>query len=269
MEIPMHTWSRYCLVWVLICLSSCSKKVSTGGSAPNAVTKIPSVVNEPFDSHGRYLDSFADLGGAVQSFENGSQKMPEILRTCLVFPFGAASNEPLILRAVEDHQTLGFDGKPGLLAFHWETLPSTLAYSGFVYQGRVAHSIRLPLLQSAKSADDLDKVRLRFRYKALKSDSSGVAFPVKCRVEPNIPDAYAHRLELMTITATGEWQLFDAILGDGSNSKAFLEYIGSEEFDGNFKLSWSQSGPIGSYTGATLMIDDVELGAVMSDEVGK
>lgn len=265
----MRTWSRYCLVLVLICLCSCTKKASNGGNSRNATAAVNSVVNEPFDRHGRYVDSFADVGGAVQRFENGSQKMPETQRTRLVFPFGAASNEPLILRAVEDHQSNGSDGKPGVLALSWEALPSTLAYSGFVYQGRVSHSVRLPLLQAAKSANDLDNIRLRFRYKGLKSNATDVAFPVKCRVEPNIPDAYAHRLELMTITPTNEWQLFEAILGDGSNSKVFLQYIASEEFDGNFKLSWSQSGPIVNYRDTTLLIDDIELGVLVSDSAGE
>jgi len=265
---PMRTFTRCCLLLLVLNCGSCAQKVSTSAGAPSGATVAPTS-NEPFDIYGRYIDSFSDLSAAVQRFENGSQDLVGAQRTRVAFPFGASSDKPLILQVIEDQQSHGFDGEPGVLAFRWDTLPSTLAYSGFVYQGRTSQSISLPLLQEAKSADDLDSLRLRFRYKGLKSNLTDVAFPVKCRVEPNIPDSYSCRLELITITATDHWQLFESILGDGGNSKAFLEYIASDSFDGNFKLSWSQSGPITNYAAATLLIDDIEIGSVMSDMNGK
>lgn len=263
----MRSLFQNCMILVLLSFAGCGAKVSSSRAAPSLKSAVN--LNEPFDSSGRYIDSFSDLSGAIQKFENGVQVMPTAQRTRLVFPFGAASTEPLVLKAVEVQQAKGFDEKPGLLALSWDTLPSTLAYSGFVYQGRTVQPIRLPLLHAARSADDLDSLHLRFRYKGLKPNSTDVAFSVRCRVEPNVPEAYEYRLELMTINVTDQWQLFEAILGDGGNSKAFLQLVSSESFDGNFKVSWSQNGPIANYLGATLLIDDLEIGSIKNDASAK
>jgi hypothetical protein len=173
---------------------------------------------------------------------------------------GMPEGGPLVMRVVEDSALSGPDGMPGVLALSWQELPAKLPYSGFTYLGgrTTAEQLTLPLLKQAKSADDLPQFQLTFRHKGMNERSSmPLSLNVGCRIEPVLADSYAKRLDLGTLTATGEWGTFEMPFAQGTNSEAFLRAIADENPRG-FKIVWSQVASLASYhPGDTLLVDDI------------
>jgi hypothetical protein len=208
-----------------------------------------------------FHDSFADVAGSVRWNRDGvkSAEGPPSQRMIYFFN-GMPEGGPLVMRVVEDSALSGPDGMPGVLALSWVELPAKLPYSGFTFLGgrNAAEQLTLAPLKQAKSADDLRQFQLTFRHKGMNERSSmPLSLNVGCRVEPLLADSYAKRLDLGTLTATGQWGTFEMAFAQGTNSEAFLRAIADENPRG-FKIVWSQVSSLASYRpGDTLLIDDI------------
>ena len=205
-----------------------------------------------------YFDSFSDMADAKRLFKNGSVVAEGKQATRVVHAFAGKCEEPVVLLIFEDSKSIGADELPGVMSLSWQTLPSVLSYSGFVYQ-QASKPIWLPYIAMAKSIDDLETFELRFRYKGLNPNSQNVKFRAVCRLEPDLPEAYPLRNELSTLTVTDQWQEFVGNLSEGRNTKAFLDSMPKNETN-CFRITWSQIGPITNYhPGDTLLIDDLDI----------
>lgn len=208
-----------------------------------------------------FTDSFADVQGAIKR-HNGSKLVNEGPRARrLIFPFlGKPKDGTLLLQSMEDSITPGPDGEPGVLAMSWQEIPGSIVYSGFAYLGGNTEETKLtlPRLQAARTAEDLRGLRLKFRFRGLKTNPERRAeIKFVCRLEPNVPDSFSKRLGMGTFVATDAWGVYDAPLTEGDNQETFLKALAEEMLTG-FKIIWSQSGSIGNYQpGDTLLIDDV------------
>jgi hypothetical protein len=208
-----------------------------------------------------YADSFADVQGALRRNASGARQFEGPATSRRVYPFLPATIEgSAVLQVVEDSTTNGPDGQPGVLALSWQEVPAALQYSGFSYVGgaTAGRQIVLPPVTQAKTADDLQNLRLKFQYRAVNTASDmPVALKATCRLEPDVPESYAKRLDFGAITATDEWQTFEVALSEGANLDAFLQAIASANPQ-EFKIVWGQYGPIEAYhAGDTLLLDDV------------
>jgi len=175
---------------------------------------------------------------------------------------GTPEGGPLVMRVSEDIATTGPDGEPGVLALSWQEIPPKLAYSGFVYLGGKGAERRmtLPPLKEARTSQDLQRMRLKFRFKGVNEGSdTPVKLSINCRLEPYLPDSYARRLDFETFVATDDWGTFEMSLADGKNAEAFLRAV-ADENPAQFKIIWAHTGPIHNYhPGDTLLIDDVAI----------
>jgi hypothetical protein len=213
--------------------------------------------------------------GSVKRNVEGKTRQEVPGNTRLVHMFrGMPEEGSLVLQVLEDMKTSGPDEKPGVLALSWQEVPAKLPYSGFVYLGRAAamERLTLPPVLRAKSAADLQNLRITFRYRAVNvkavekgdaGENAKVAEPVKFdmgwRFEPMLPDSFKKRLDFGKFTATDEWGTVDMSLADGMNMATFLLAL-TDERPAGFKIVWAQAGPITSYhPGDTLLIDDIRI----------
>lgn len=208
-----------------------------------------------------FRDSFADVAGSIRWNRDGAKSAEGPPSQRMIYFFnGMPEGGPLVMRVVENSDVSGPDGMPGVLALSWEELPAKLPYSGFTFLGgrNAAEQMTLPLLKQAKSADDLRQFQLTFRYKGVNERrDTPFSLNVGCRVEPLLADSYAKRLDLGTLTATGQWGTFEMPFAQGTNSEAFLRAIADENPRG-FKIVWSQVSSLAGYhAGDTLLIDDI------------
>lgn len=216
-----------------------------------------------------FQDFFADMRGAIKRHENGMQlaQGPRATRQ-LFFFLGKPEGGAVTLQMQEDATTTGPDGQAGVLSFSWQEVPPALPYSGFAYLGHTLAPRRmtLPPLQTAKSPQDLEGIRLKFQFKGAKADSAApVQINVGCRLEPNLPDSYNKRLDMGRFVAGEEWSTYDAALTEGTNIEKFLHAI-VEEKPTSFKLIWAQAGKIKDYAaGDTFFIDDVVIGRSLTN----
>lgn len=210
--------------------------------------------------HAEYFDTAAGAGYRIVRGER--QRIDNAKRdTIRIYPFyDSNQKEELILQWLEDGETLGPDGKPGVLALTFENLPPQLAYSGFSYVGRTQDpKLALAPLANATSADALRGVRVRFRYRTLNTKTNdGHRSTFGIRFEAMVPDSYKKRLDLGQIVATDEWLAFEADLSEAGNIDAFVECIKTEMPTG-FKLLFAQGVKAELYKpGDTLLIDNIE-----------
>ena len=207
-----------------------------------------------------YFDAFSDVSGSLIRFKNGLMQTERSEKTRDIYPYANNSRDPILLEVMEDSESLGADGKPGVLALSWQSTPKTLEYSGFVYLGKPSR-ICLPRVAEAKTKVALDSFHLRFRYKGKNEGNVKVNFKVACRFEPGLGDAYKSRIEMPAITVTDQWQSFSMRLTRGSNVREYLKTAAKASPNENqFKIAWNQVGPISGYrVGDTLLIDDLEI----------
>lgn len=230
-------------------------------------TTLPSRALPPGVIFGEYFDRVSGASARYdqRGHESTAGKGPGATRTG--FFADPEGRDSLTMRSVDDDQTNGPDGKPGVLALLWEAVPPKSNYTGFVFMGwSGGPMLQLPPVSAAKSPDDLKGVHLRFKYRAANTQSpSDLGLTVGVRIEPNIPDSYGKRLEFGVITATDAWNEFTVKLSEGSNIEPFLAMIAAES-PREFMLIFSQRGPITNYQpGDTLLIDDIEF----AGEVGE
>jgi hypothetical protein len=240
-------------------------------AAPDAPVGEPPVVQQPVAveppppeaSTDLYSDSFADVTGSIRWSRNGakSSEGPPAQRT--LFFFSAMPEDGnLAMRIHEDAVTTGPDGQPGVLALSWEEIPAKLPWSGFVYLGRAKKEehLLLPRVKNARSAIDLEGVRLKFRYRGISPNSEApVNLKIGCRLEPQLADSYNRRLDLGSFEATEEWGTFNMLLADCTNQDAFFKCL-AEEQPAAFKIVWGQQMPISQHhAGDTLLIDDIAI----------
>jgi WD40 repeat protein len=217
-----------------------------------------------------YFDAFSDVNGAMVRFENGSMSTEFAEKKREIFPYSNNSTDPILLEVLEDSESLGADGMPGVLALSWQSTPSSLEYSGFVYLGR-ASRIYLPRLAAAKTSASLENFQLRFRYKGRNKNSDQVNFKVACRIEPGEAEAYGSRIEMRineafkcridldSLYVTDQWQEYSAKLGSGEGVTAFLN-AQARNPTGRFKVVWEHVGAISDYRpGDTLLVDELEI----------
>jgi hypothetical protein len=214
------------------------------GDAPNAL----------------YSDSFANMQGSIYWNKNGEKSSEGLPRLRTIYAFnGVAEGGPFEMKVLEDAETRGPNGEPGVLALSWHQIPPKLSYSGFVYLGGVpVGRMTLPQLKEARSVDDLRGMRIKFRYRGVNPNLDiPVKLSVDCRLEPQLPDSFNKRLDLGTLTATDEWSTLEMPLNEGKNMESFLKML-AEENPPQFKIVWGQTGPLSNYhNGDTLLIDDI------------
>lgn len=210
-----------------------------------------------------FSDSFSNVNGAVMQMD-AAKKISfagrGMSRSVGLFLADKAEGEA-ILKIIEDAETTGADGQPGVFALKWDKLPPQLQYSGFVYMGLDGEGPRLTLpLDEIQSPDDLRRFRMRFRYKAVNTQvEDPPLIDFNARFEPNGPNAYESRIVLGKLTATEAWQQFEGSLGNGENAEKFAAAV-LEGRPSSFRLTFSQAGSIGNYfPGDTLHVDDVVL----------
>lgn len=206
-----------------------------------------------------YVDNFSDVAGSKLVDKSGLLETENSnTRTLHTFVGNDIVGGALILRALEDNQTTGPDDKPGVLAFCFDQVPLSVAYSGFVYSGRKDDPIKLPLSVD-QASDQLKNYRLKFRYKATNAKAANIGSEWNVRLEWEMDDSYETRIDFGTLSATETWKTFDFMLSDGTNESAFLAAIG-ESKDQQCKLVWGQEGEVSRYDdGDVLLIDDIEV----------
>jgi hypothetical protein len=160
----------------------------------------------------------------------------------------------------EDTESVGPDGKLGVMAVSWETIPKHLGYCTFVYSGKQAgEAFNFAPIVNAKSAPDLAEIQFRFRFKGVNTslpEKVNFAFDLRLGFEG---DEYENRLDLGRVTVTDAWQKHFVDLGERPNVNNFLKSA-SQRGDMPLRLEISQVGSIDSYrAGDTLLIDDVEV----------
>jgi hypothetical protein len=162
----------------------------------------------------------------------------------------------------EDQQTTGPDGQPGVLRLEFAELPDTAAYSGFVLLGGPGQDdLRLRGWERGSvGMGDLRRTFLSFRFRADNPQNPGdFGLAVTCRLEPGLPDSYPFRADFGTIIATRQWRAFRRPVSSAENLRRFLDVVNRAKPD-QFKLAWSQFGPIGNYhPGDTLILDDIRV----------
>jgi len=212
-----------------------------------------------------FADSFTDVKGYVIGQTDGKIVKGGEAPTRQVLPFMGVSplaNGKLTISAYEDPQTLGPDGKPGVLAISFVEVPRIATYSGFAYLGglNADKGLTLKELSSAPTVENLRQLKLKFAFKAANDrDPTALGATFGCRLEPLVNNSYAVRLGFGPIEATSQWQTFERTLGDGENVAAFLQSITADQ-PAAYKLVWSQIGSITHYQpGDTLLIDDIQV----------
>lgn len=230
---------------------------------PTEPTATPGASVRTLPEGAIYAEYFDTAAGAGVRIVRGERERIDAAKrdTIRIYPFyDPNKKEDLILQWLEDGETLGPDGKPGVLALTFENLPPNLQYSGFSYVGRMqAPKFALEPLAKATSAEALRGVRVRFRYRTVNfntKDGHRTRFGI--RLEAMVPDSYKKRLDLGSILATDEWLAFEADLSEAGNIEAFVQCIQSEAPTA-FKLLFAQGEKAESYKpGDTLLIDDIE-----------
>jgi hypothetical protein len=208
-----------------------------------------------------FADSFADVEGSIKRHK-GASAMPEGPRPSrAVYPFmGKPEEGSILLQVVEDIASRGPDGQLGVLSLAWQELPPAIGYTGFAYHGGNGPARRMsaPQLLRIRTADDLKALRLKFRFRGVKSGrESPIEIKISCRLEPTVPDSYKKRLDMGTFMATVAWGDYDALFSDGENQDAFLRSL-SDEKPTALKIVWAHVGPIKNYqAGDTLLLDDI------------
>ncbi|NNE01319.1 MAG: hypothetical protein HKN47_28735 [Pirellulaceae bacterium] len=211
-----------------------------------------------------YADDFADVEGFRSTNTNDSYEDSDQDRTREAHNY--MSNQTVggdyVITVHEDDKTLGPDKKPGVLALSFVSLPTDSPYSGFLYQGRIGRPIRIPSLSDRPTADELKRLKISFRYRASNQDRENVGLVVNCRIEVDIDDAYAARLDFGTLKAFSKWETFDATFAVATNHDAFLAAV-KRVNNPTYKIVWGQHGEISEYqSGDTLLIDDVKVSIV-------
>lgn len=212
-----------------------------------------------------FSDTFSDVKGYVIGQTDGKTEKGGEAATRHLLPFMGISplaNGQLTIAAYEDSVSVGPDGNPGLLAISIVDVPRVASFWGFAYLGglKPGGPLTLPELTAQPTPEELQLLKLRFRYKATNDkDAAAIGASFGCRIEPLIESSYASRLAFRSIQATAEWQTFEQTLGQGENVENFLKSITMNK-PGQYKLLWSQLGPINGYQpGDTLLIDDIQI----------
>lgn len=209
-----------------------------------------------------HADPFADLKGSIHLNRNGVKTSEGAHQRTIYFFAATPEGGTYTLQAGEDATTAGPDGEPGVLALSWQEVPPMLAWSGFVYLGGTGseRGLKLPELKQARTADDLAKLRVKFRYRGTNPNSDMPAkVTIGCRLEPSLADSFNKRLDLGTITAGEEWGEFEMVLSVAKNQPAFLRAV-ADENPPDFKIVFAQEGPISGYrAGDTVLIDDISI----------
>jgi hypothetical protein len=244
-------------------LMKTSAHISHALAALTAITSIGNAL--PAEETTLFADSFADVKGYVIGQTDGKIFKTGEAATRRLLPFMGLSpqtNGKLTIVAFEDPATVGFDGKPGVLAISLTDIPKVATYCGFAYLGGVEPEKALNLKEIAAEPhlENLKHITLRFRFKAQNlTDMSAVGATFGCRLEPLVENSYAARIGLAPIQATNEWQLFESTLDKGQNVENFVKSVDSVPSPG-FKIIWSQAGSIASYqAGDALLIDDLQI----------
>jgi hypothetical protein len=212
-----------------------------------------------------FSDSFSDVKGYVIGQTDGKIAKGGEAATRHLLPFMGVSplaNGKLTIAAYEDTVSVGPDGNPGLLAISIIDVPRVASYWGFAYLGglKPGSALTLQELTARPTLEELQLLKLRFRYKATNDkDAAATGAAFGCRLEPLVENSYAARLAFGSIQATAEWQTFEQTLGQGENVENFLKSVTMTK-PGQYKLLWSQLGPITGYQpGDTLLIDDIQI----------
>jgi hypothetical protein len=208
-----------------------------------------------------YSDDFASVDGELTTNFNGTyEDTAEKTRDTFSYLTEKVEGGDLVLSILEDDETTGPDDKPGVLALKYDEVPKTSAeYSGFVYLGRTGEPIKLPNLKDNPGEAQLKQIKISFQYKAANPREDRVGATYNCRFEPDVGDAYLHRIDFGSLKATGKWRKFEQTLGRGGNRGLFIKAVRTSP-DASFKLVWGQEGSITNYQdGDTLLIDDIKI----------
>jgi hypothetical protein len=214
-----------------------------------------------------FTDSFDDVKGHVIGQIDGKIQVAGEAATRRILPFMGTSplaDGKLIIAALEDPVTPGFDDKPGVLAISFKSVPTAATYCGFVYLGGVTpdRALKLKEITEAPSVESLKRIKLSFRFKATNTlESADVGAIYSFRLEPLVDNSYASRLSFGSIEATDKWQTFESTLDRGQNIENFLKTV-QEQRPSLYKLIWAQAGSITNYQpGDTVLVDDIEFTA--------
>jgi hypothetical protein len=238
---------RPCLSFVLVILAAIAALGATQLAADEVV----------------YEDDFSNVKGERMTLANGTAKAGSADGTRQVFIFMSDSvvGGELSMTALESNETMGQDGKPGVLSLSYDSVPSSTDYSGFVYQGRNQDEIKLPF-KGKVGEEQLKQVQVSFRYKAVNANQAHVGATYNCRFEVDVNDPYEHRVDFGELKATGKWQTFSATLSQGDNTSVFLGAM-NDSPGAACKLVWGQEGEVSNYDeGDTLLIDDIKISLI-------
>lgn len=208
-----------------------------------------------------YADDFSSVKGFHVTNSNGEIEEPNLeTATRQIFTFMSdETSGNLSIRLLEDKDTAGPDGKPGVLSMAYLRVPNSALFSGFVYDGRRGDPIKLANFKGEVGQTQLSQVKVSFRYKATNPDSSKVGASYNCRFELAAEDPYEYRIDFGTLRATADWQTFERTLSSGTNHYMFLRAV-NQSPDVPFRLVWGQEGEVSSYDdGDTLLVDDVKI----------
>jgi hypothetical protein len=162
----------------------------------------------------------------------------------------------------EDNSVNGPDDEPGVLRLQYVDVPLKTRHSGFLIYGNQDHGrMQMPgwTLGEVTMAD-LRRTFIEFKFRADNpNDSTVFGQMYSFRFEPQHPDSYKLRAEFGALIATPRWRTFRRPIASARNLEQFLKAV-NEEDPPNFKLVWSQNGPIQRYApGDSLLIDDVRI----------
>ena len=208
-----------------------------------------------------YADDFASVKGELTTNFNGTyEDTDEKTRNTFTYLSEKIEGGDLVMSILEDDETKGPDDKPGVLNLKYDEVPKTSAeYSGFVYLGRNGEPIKLPNLKAQVGEQQLRQIKISFQYKAANPRQDRVGATYNCRFEPDVDDAYQHRVDFGPLKATGKWRKFEQTLGRGGNRGLFIKAVKASP-DAAFKLIWGQEGSITDYEdGDALLIDDLQI----------
>lgn len=212
----------------------------------------------------QHFDDFEDATGSKKTYIDGDEEVFGALQN-LVYPYAQAaegSDSHIALTVIEDNDASGSDGRPGLLRFEINELNGTIDHFGLVYLGNADESqIQIKSWQGRTlSTSNLAGTFVEFRYRSEnRTDPANDTGSYNVRIEPEMDDSWPKRIDLGTIHAKPDWQVFAKPLAAGTNLSTFLEMMSSDN-PTRFKIVWGQEGPSSNYQpGDALLIDDIRI----------
>ena len=260
----MHRFARVAAVLSIGVALSIPSRFCPGDDDPNAESDVKeaslsTTVGIQFES------DFSSSTGASLTTTDGQNPLTAGDLEGMYSAFGSVPSDQsrvLTLRVTEDDGVAGPDEKPGVLRLQFVEVPLRTRHSGFLLYGDQDHGrMRMPGWTLGEvTMSDLRRTFIEFKFRADNpEDSTTFGQMYSFRFEPQHPDSYKLRAEFGALIATPRWRTFRRPIASAKNLEEFLRGV-NEEDPPNFKLVWSQSGPIQRYTpGDSLLIDDLKI----------